>query len=308
MIAGHRPACGSERLAWCEPPLESHPFGDEKMNRKEITDRIVQSIERGHIPWRSPIARIAHRNLFSKKSYKGINQFLLSLNIDASPYWATFPQWKAAGCGVRKGEKASHVIYFTMREKVNDDDEKVVYPVMRYYSIFHVGQVDDPDGKYRDILDAVIETDFETANHIIQASGADIRIGGNEAFYSPDENYIRIPSSGQFESEEERIATIFHEAGHWGLRNIIEHKRQDETAEYAFGELVAEMTACFLCQTCGVPSDIKNHESYIGSWLKKMKNDPAYIFQASKLASQIADGILERAGITADEEAETCAA
>ena len=260
--------------------------------------------------WRSPIAKLAHRNLFSKKNYRGINQFLLSLNIDASPYWGTFAQWRNAGCGVRKGEKASAVIYFTMREKVNDDDERITYPVMRYYSVFHIGQVDDPDGKFGNLLDATIETDFEMANRIIQASGADIRIGGNRAFYSPTENYIRIPTSGQFESEEERIATIFHEAGHWGERNIIAHQRpeKDERAEYAFGELVAEMTACFLCRACGVPIDIKNHESYIGYWLKAMKNDPAYIFQASKMASQIADGILERAGINVDEEAEACIA
>ena len=148
------------------------------MNRKEITDKIVASIEKGHVPWRSPFARIAHRNLFSKMPYKGINQFLLSMNFDASPYWATFPQWRAAGCGVRKGEKASTVIYYTTVEKVNDDDEKIAFPVMRYYSIFHIGQVDAPDCQFQHLLDTAIETDFETANHIIRASGADIRIGG----------------------------------------------------------------------------------------------------------------------------------
>jgi antirestriction protein ArdC len=280
------------------------------MNRKEITEKIVASIEQGRVPWRSPFARIAHRNVFSKMPYKGINQFLLSFNWDASPYWATFPQWRAAGCGVRKGEKASTVIYYKTVEKTNDDDEKFTFPVMRYYSIFHVGQVDDPDGNYKELLDTAIETDFETANHIIHASGADIRIGGNEAFYVPSENYIRIPTSGQFESEEERIATIFHELGHWGERNIIGYKRPgiDSEVERAFGELVAEMTACFLCQSCAVPSDIQNHESYIGNWLKAMKNDPAYIFQASKMASQIADGILARAGIKVDGEVEACAA
>ena len=99
------------------------------MNRKDITDKIIASLEQDRIPWRSPIAQVAHRNLFSKKNYRGINQFLLSLNIDASPYWGTFPQWRNAGCGVRKGEKASAVIYFTIREKVNDDQEKIIVTV-----------------------------------------------------------------------------------------------------------------------------------------------------------------------------------
>jgi len=280
------------------------------MNRKDITDKIVASIERDRIPWRSPFASIAHRNVFSKKPYRGLNQFMLSFDFDASPYWGSFAQWRDAGCWVRKGEKASTVIYYKTIVKVSDDDEKFTYPVLRHYSIFHVGQVDDPEGKFSHLLDTVIETDFETASHIIQASVADIRIGGNGAFYHPRKNYIRIPTSGQFESEEERIATIFHELGHWGERNIIGYKRPgiDSEVERAFGELVAEMTACFLCQSCGVPNDIANHESYIASWLKAMKNDPAYIFQASKMASQIADGILERAGINVNEEAEACAA
>ena len=280
------------------------------MNRKDITDKMIASIERDHIPWRSPFARIAHRNLFSNKPYKGINQFLLSMNIDASPYWGTFPQWQAAGCCVRKGEKASTVIYYKTIEKVNDDEKIITYPVMRCYAIFHVGQVNDPEGKFKHLLDTAIETDFETANHIIHASGADIRIGGNAAFYHTIENYIRIPTASQFISEEERIATLLHELGHWGERNIIGYKRpgNDSDVELAFSELVAEMTACFLCQSCGVPSDISNHESYIGNWLQAMKNDPAYIFQASKMASQIADGILAKAGINVDEEVEACAA
>jgi antirestriction protein ArdC len=281
------------------------------MNRKDITDKIVASLEQDRIPWRSPFARIAHRNLFSKKSYRGINQFLLSLNWEASPHWGTFAQWLEAGCGVRKGEKATPVIYYKLMEKITDDDERITYPIMRSYSVFHAGQVNDPQGRFKHLLlDTTIETDFETAGHIIHASEAEIQIGGNEACYFPEGNFIRIPTSGQFESEEERIASIFHELAHWGERNIIGYQRpgKDKLAEYAFGELVAEMAACFLCQSCAVPSDMRNHESYIASWLKAMKNDPAYIFQASKMASKIADGILERAGIKVDEDVEACAA
>ena len=276
------------------------------MNRKEITDKIIAAIEQGRIPWRSPFARVAHRSLFSNKSYQGVNQILLSLNSDASPYWGTFVQWKMSGCGVRKGEKASTVVYYKIIEKTRDDAEeekKITYPVMRSYAIFHIGQVDDPNGKFSHLLDERIVTDFETAGQIIEASGADIRIGGNEAFYRPSENYIRIPALDQFVSEEERLATVFHELGHWGERNIIGNERSvDDESRRAFGELVAELTACFLCQSCGVPSDLTNHASYVGSWLRAMKNDAAYIFEASKMASQIADGLLAKAGITVGEE------
>lgn len=277
------------------------------MNRKDITDKIVKAIEQGRIPWRSPFARVAHRNLFSKKPYQGVNQFLLSLDFEASPYWGTFRQWLASGCCVRKGEKASSVIHYKIVEKISDDLEIISYPVLRGYSVFHIGQIDDPQGKFSHLLDTKIETDFDTAERIIRKSEADIRIGGNRAFYHTVENYIRIPTSIQFSGEGERLATIFHELGHWGERNIIAHERTgDCESERAFGELIAELTACFLCQSCGVPSDMQNHASYVGSWLQSMKNDASYIFDASKMASRIADGLLKKAGITISAEADAC--
>jgi antirestriction protein ArdC len=281
-----------------------------KKQREEITEKIVAAIERGRIPWRSPFARIPHRNVFSKKPYRGMNQLLLSFDFGALPHWGTFMQWNGAGCSVRKGEKASMVVYYKPIDKTNDDEDdqkKTTRLVMRHYSVFHIGQIDDPNGKYSHLLNATIETDFELAGRIIHASEADIHIGGNSAFYHPVENYIRIPAPIQFKSEEERLATLFHTLGYWGERNIIGHERasNDESAK-AFSELVAELTACFLCQSCGVPSDINNHASYVGSWLQAMKNDPSYIFEASKMASRIADGILEKAGITIGEEADAC--
>ena len=274
------------------------------MKREEITDRILKAIEGGTLPWRRPWAFLAHQNCFSGKAYQGINQILLSLDIDASPHWGTFMQWKGAGVSVRKGEKATQVVFFSVIEKEDTEGNKRSRPFMRHYCVFHVGQVDDPDGKFKHILEAKIETDYEAAEGIFEKSGADIRIGGNRAFYIPGENYLRLPHSGQFESEEERLATAFHELGHWGDRNILgkELSTDKKSPDYAYGELVAELTACFLCQACGVPNDFDNHESYIASWIRAMKNDTSYIWRASKDASKISDELLKRAGIKHDEE------
>lgn len=100
------------------------------------------------------------------------------------------------------------------------------------------------------------------------------------------------------------MATAFHELGHWADRNIFgtELTSDKKNPDYAYGELVAELTACFLCQACGVPNDFDNHESYIASWIRAMKNDTSYIWRASKDASKIADELLKRAGIKHDEE------
>jgi antirestriction protein ArdC len=66
--------------------------------------------------------------------------------------------------------------------------------------------------------------------------------------------------------------------------------------------LVAELTACFLCQACAVPNTLESSESYIAAWIRNMKNDTAYIWKASRDASKITDYFLKQAGIKTDEQ------
>jgi antirestriction protein ArdC len=244
-----------------------------------------------------------------------MNQILLNCRDAAAPYWGTFMQWKNAGFPVRKGEKASQVIFFTVLEKeemsLDSEDfgttKNKKFPFMRYYSIFHAGQVDDPDEKFKDIIETKIETDYETANKIIEHSHVEIRIGGNSAFYSNNEKYIVIPLSRQFVSEEEHIATIFHELAHWADRNILgtPPSMEKNDTEYAYGELVAELAACFLCQARAMPDHLENHKNYIASWGREMKNNVGYIWKASRDASKIADDFLKQAGIKTEEQNDT---
>jgi antirestriction protein ArdC len=79
---------------------------------------------------------------------------------------------------------------------------------------------------------------------------------------------------------------------------------KDDT-EYAYCELVAELSACFLCQACAVPDHLENHKNYIGSWIRGMKNDVTYMWKASRDASKIADYFLKQAGIKTEEQIDT---
>jgi antirestriction protein ArdC len=108
----------------------------------------------------------------------------------------------------------------------------------------------------------------------------------------------------QFESEETHIATMFHELAHWADYNIIGTKLSADknSVEYAYTELVAELAACFLCRACNIPNDLENHESYIASWIRNMKNDVSYIWRASRDASKITDYFMKLAGIIAEDE------
>jgi antirestriction protein ArdC len=280
------------------------------MNRKDVTNKIITALENGVCPWRQTWAALPHKNQFSGKFYRGMNQILLSLNLDYVPYWATFMQWKELGCSVQKGQRASQVVFFSVIEKEennwNDDSETPKFrsfPLLRYYNVFHLKQVDDPKNKFQHLIDTKINADYDSAQKIIDTSGAKIRNGGNRACYTLPGNYIKIPFKKQFESEEEYLVTVFHELGHWADHNIFgtEMYGDHETTEYAYQELVAELTACFLCRACQIPNDFKQHENYIGSWIKGMKNDVGYIWRASRDASKIADHLLKKAGIITEE-------
>jgi antirestriction protein ArdC len=250
------------------------------MNRRDITNKIITALEKGVCPWRKTWSNIVHKNQFSGKPYHGINQILLSLNPETAPYWGTFMQWKGAGCSVRKGEKASTVVFFSVLENDEDDemdDNESVgvpkvkkFPILRYYNVFHLKQVDDPKNKFKNLIETKIESDCEIANKIIKLSGVEIKNGGNNAYYDCCENYIRVPLISQFESEEEYYVTIFHELGHWADKNILGTKLipNKATSEYAYGELVAELTACFLSRASQLPNDFENQENYIGSWIR----------------------------------------
>jgi len=272
------------------------------LNRTEITDKIIAAMRNGTPPWKRPFATVPHQNLFSTRPYNGINQLLLNLNVDAAPYWGSYRQWQSVNCQVRKGQKSSQIVYYKIMEKTDENGKKETWPIMRQYAIFHIGQIDDQDNRFTNLHNQTIDTDYSSASAILQSSGAVIRIGGNQAFYNPTDNYMRIPSDNQFTGDTERLVTIFHELGHWGHQNIIGRQLtcDHHSPEYAFGELVAEITACFLCQSCSVPNDLDNSASYIDHWCNAMRKDTNYIFNASKLASTISDHLLKKAGLLVD--------
>jgi antirestriction protein ArdC len=60
------------------------------------------------------------------------------------------------------------------------------------------------------------------------------------------------------------------------------------TKKYAAEELVAELTAAFLCAHLGITGQLR-HSEYIANWLELLKEDNRAIFTASSKASQAAD-------------------
>ncbi|WP_337173527.1 ArdC-like ssDNA-binding domain-containing protein [Paludisphaera sp.] len=279
--------------------------------RRQITDSIIASLEKGGIPpWRMgwsvhPAGRGMPANAVTGRKYNGINVLLLQLHARrfgfTSRYFATFNQWRDRGCavkprpaGVESGQWGCHVVLYKPVEKTETDEatgesKEIKFPMMRSFVVFSADQVRGAEKwQVPDTSDAEHFPGYEPAETAIKATEADIRFGGNRAFYSPAHDYIQCPPKGQFIDIKEYYGTLFHELAHWS------ESRLNWKGDYPSGELRAEIAAAFASAELGVPQsdDLTNVNAYLKSWLSALKDDPRYIFTASAAASRAADHIL----------------
>ena len=288
--------------------------------RQSITEQIVAALETGDTPpWRRPW-RVGPNagfpaNVVSRKAYRGINPILLELAASrhnlTSKWWGTFNQWKQLGgkvtarpSHVPQGRWGTQIVFWSPVTKAvtneRGEDEEDRFFVMRAYTVFNVDQV---EGDRLDHLRAGREEDdttgrvinYEPAETAIAATGVTIRHGGTRAFYAPSEDYVQMPPRASFSEPGEYYETILHELVHATEHpSRLNWSRKEAENTYAMGELVAEIGACYLARELGVPASegLSNHVAYLANWLKAMKDDPRFIFQASAQASRAADYLL----------------
>lgn len=237
------------------------------------------------------------------KPYRGINQLLLQIAAMKggfkSKWFGTYNQIKQLGASVSKGQKGTQVVFFKAveRERVNEsgDDVKDKFFFMRQFTVFNCEQTNGLD-KFRvgfgEPQNNATER-YENADTVIDATGCDIRYGGNQAFYSPAEDYIQLPSRHQFISAESYYETAFHELCHWSEKRI-GFDRAEAGNTYAYAELVAEIGACMAMCELNLPTttNLENHAAYLQNWLEALKADSKFIFKAAAQANKAVDHIL----------------
>ncbi len=288
----------------------------------EVTDRIVAALEQGVAPWVCPRRRDScggrPHNGASGHVYKGINVVLTGMSGFTSSRWYTYRQALALGGQVKRGARGTTVIYWQFIEaKAAADGEggdakgrKI--PILKSYAVFNADQVTwAPGSKHAVTVEPTADTNGDDAykhvEGVVAATGAAIEHQGTRAFYSPTEDRIVLPAKARFEDSSAYFATVLHELGHWtgaeGRLNRDLKGRFGPAESYAAEELVAELAAAFLCADLGVTGHLQ-HESYIGSWIKVLRQDKKAIFTAARLAQEAADYILGRkVGGTLDEPA-----
>ena len=295
---------------------------------QDITDRIVEALEAGTVPWRKPwksLSGFGPTRLDGGKEYQGVNTLLLSVAAFAggysSIYWGTYKQISERGGQVRAKQKSTQIVFAkTVVKKGKDGADDETFRMLRFYSVFNVEQADWPEGSKLPAEPQITEADYvepiEKAERIVAGmpSAPRIQHGGDRAFYSPALDYIGMPPTAAFDSTEGYYATLFHEMGHsTGHAKRLDRGLTGAFASHSYGreELVAEMTAAFLSADAGIADQtFDNSASYLASWIKTIKEDPKSIVWAAGRAQKAADLILDRdpaAESTDDDETKEAA-
>lgn len=275
-----------------------------------VTNRIIEQLESGVIPWEKPWSgvRSGAFNRVSKKSYSLLNQMLLGKDGD----WASFKQWTDLGGHIRKGEKSSIVVFWKILpvEEMQEDGSKVVkqIPLLKYINVFHISQVDGVEPLPKEELHDIKPIEKAESILIDYWTRENIKvehIKGNKAFYSPMLDMIQLPLFEQFKQSEEYYSTAFHESVHSTMKesrcNRAEERKNKLVAfgseEYSKEELVAEIGSANLMNIIGIETkkSFRNSTAYIQSWLRVLRNDNKFIVSASSKAEKAVEYILNEA-------------
>jgi antirestriction protein ArdC len=305
---GARPRAGTRRRR--QNPA-STPSSERETIYSEVTARVIAELEAGPLPWVQPWDSAAcgctmPHNAATGRSYSGINILILWAAVIRSGYvsqrWLTFRQAQALGGTVRRGERGTTVCYadrFTPKdeaERAHDEarDARTI-AFLKRFTVFNVDQCDGLPDTLAAAPTQLPEADIlPRVRALIDASGADFRIGGNQAYYSPARDYVAVPEPSAFREPINWHRTALHELGHWtGHPSRLNRDQRGSfgSGDYAREELVAEMASAFACASLSIQPTVR-HSDYIGGWLTVLRDDDKAIFRAASAASKAADYLL----------------
>lgn len=290
----------------------AHGSGNRVNLYQDITDRIIAQLEVGRVPWVQPWSSIAApvgmpHNALSKRRYGGINVLALWDAVASRGFcghgFLTYRQAAALGGCVRRGEHGVGVVYTQrfipgaerQRAEREGREPSGGIPFLKWFTVFSTDQCEGLPDHIAEAPEPVPEgLILPQAEALIAATGADVRIGGPSAYYSPGQDFIAVPRPDAFHDPIDWHRTVFHEMTHWSGEQA--RLNRDQTG--AFGsipygkeELVAEMGSAFLCAALGIVPSVR-HADYLGSWLEIIRQDNRAILRAASAASKAADYIL----------------
>lgn len=297
--------------------------------QQQLAEQFLHILEEEKLDWKKEWSGLSGRpyNPVSKTVYHGSNYFSLLLTSMAKGYqdsrWCTFAQIKEQGWTLKAGKGQSAKIEFWYPY---DREQKKAISWQEFREAG--GQINDRYQLFSraysvyngDMIVGIPKLEV-TQNEIQPVELVDTISGSmgvsisyhesDQAFYRPVEDRIYLPYRQQFHSEYAYASTALHELSHaTGSEHRLNRKQGGEfgTEPYAYEELVAEISSCFLSSELPIgqtEEHLKNHKAYVQSWIQGIKEQPDALFRAVKDAEQAAVYLEYHGGLITLEEYQT---
>ena len=297
--------------------------------QQQLAEQFLHILEEEKLDWKKEWSGLSGRpyNPVSKTVYHGSNYFSLLLTSMAKGYqdprWCTFAQIKEQGWTLKAGKGQSAKIEFWYPY---DREQKKAISWQEFREAG--GQINDRYQLFSraysvyngDMIVGIPKLEV-TQNEIQPVELVDTISGSmgvsisyhksDQAFYRPVEDRIYLPYRQQFHSEYAYASTALHELSHaTGSEHRLNRKQGGEfgTEPYAYEELVAEISSCFLSSELPIgqtEEHLQNHKAYVQSWIQGIKEQPEALFRAVKDAEQAAVYLEYHGGLITLEEYQT---
>lgn len=281
---------------------------------EHVTNQMVAALEQGIVPWHKPWKSLGgevHRNLSSKRPYRGINIFILdtvaAMRGYQHPLWLTAKQVKEKGGEILDSEKygnggpGSTLVTFwkPMVTKVEEDGEekRKTWILLKFYQVWNIAQttIEPPEVEELPEFDHIEAAD-DILNGYCGSRGPNLQHRGNSAFYAPLLDTLTTPEPEAFDTPEDYYQVAYHECVHSTGHEKRLHRVKDWSGfgsePYAREELVAEMGSSMLAGVAGIEPNYQQSAAYITSWLKALKDDKKLVIIAAAQAQKASDYIL----------------
>lgn len=296
-----------------------------KEYREKIAEQFLNLLEEKQLDWKKEWENMNRpMNAKSGYRYKGLNLFHLALTAMArgykDPRWATFKQIEEHGWRLKnaKGQGVKVEYWFmwdhkegravTWEEYRKQEPDNARYSLRaRYSTVFNADLIQGippmPEPERRDI------NPDELIGRIAKNMGVEIlNDGGDRAFYRLSEDKIHLPEPQNFLTDYAYNSTAMHELSH---ASGAAHRLNREmgygfgTETYAFEELVAEISSCFVSVNLQMEQDqshIDNHKAYVQSWIKAIREQPDTLVKAVQQAEMAASYLEYKAELIPGKE------
>jgi len=269
------------------------------MNKKSavrdiIVQRILADLAEGVPTWKKPWSMAnSPCNYHSGHVYTGVNRLILATRGYEDNRYLTASQAGKLGGHISLDEEGTPVVWWNLIE-VDEEDKttgkKKKVPFMRYYTLYNITQADGIDIKPlkkapKPRKNTAIKNAQEVVDNYPDPCPDILEENRERATFYLQKDLVCMPSMEQFDTQEDYWNTLFHELAHsTGVESRLDRRQLDtDTSAYLYGreELIAEITASFLCAHCGITGVEESQSSYVDGWLKVIGENPSLIITAA---------------------------